>query len=87
MDENQLHGDRGELKQTTILIYQDQGAWMDEVCFRSKQGSGVAFTKAALIRELIDFAKQYGLSLSDLEEESQIGERLKQLVIASKRGS
>lgn len=74
---------RGELKQTTILIYKDQGAWMDEVCFRSKQGGGVAITKAALIRELIDFAKQHGLSLSELEEEAQIGERLKELVTRS----
>lgn len=46
-----------ELRQTTIMIYADQADWLDEACYLARRESGLIVSKAAILRELVEMAR------------------------------
>ena len=69
---------RGDLIQTTIMVYQDQLDWMDETCFHARKKGGKSVSKAALLRALVDLAKTKGVHLEGVKSDEEIIDRLKQ---------
>lgn len=69
---------RGDLIQTTLMVYQDQLDWMDETCFNARKKGGKSVSKAALLRALVDLAKVQGVNLEGVKEDEEIIERLRQ---------
>lgn len=69
--------DRGDLIQTTLMVYQDQLDWMDETCFNARKKGGKSVSKAALLRALIDLAKTRGVNLEGVKKDDEIIDRLK----------
>jgi hypothetical protein len=65
------------LRQTTILLYEDQSNWLDDVCYLAKRESGSIISKAAVIRALIDLAREYDVSLAGAQDDDEIRARLK----------
>lgn len=65
------------LRQTTILLYEDQSNWLDDVCYLAKRESGSIISKAAVIRALLDLAREYDVSLAGAQDDNEIRERLK----------
>ena len=49
--------DERELRQTTIMIYADQADWLDEACYLARRESGLIVSKAAILRELVEMAR------------------------------
>ena len=47
-----------ELRQTTIMIYGDQADWLDEACYLARRESGSNLSKAAILRALVDMARE-----------------------------
>ena len=47
-----------ELRQTTIMIYPEQSDWLDEACYRARRDGGSIISKAAIIRALVDMARE-----------------------------
>lgn len=47
-----------ELRQTTIMIYDDQADWLDEACYLARRESGSNVSKAAILRALVDMARE-----------------------------
>lgn len=66
------------LRQTTIMIYEDQSDWLDEACYRARRDSGSIVSKAAIIRALVDLAREYDVRFADTQSDDEIRERLKQ---------
>ena len=59
-----------ELHQTTIMIYDDQADWLDEACYLARRESGSNVSKAAILRALVDMARE------DEEIRARLRERL-----------
>lgn len=59
-----------ELRQTTIMIYDDQADWLDEACYLARRESGSNVSKAAILRALVDMARE------DAAVREQLRERL-----------
>lgn len=57
-----------ELRQTTIMIYDDQADWLDEASYLARRESGSNVSKAAILRALVDMAR----------EEADVRERLRE---------
>ena len=66
------------LRQTTIMIYEDQSDWLDEACYRARRESGSIVSKAAIIRALVDLAREYDVRFADTQDDDEIRARLKQ---------
>ena len=65
------------LRQTTIMIYDDQSTWLDDVCYFAKRDSGSNVSKAAIIRALVDLAREHDVNLAGTESDQEIKERLR----------
>lgn len=65
------------LRQTTILLYEEQSDWLDEVCYLAKREGGSVISKAAVIRALLDLAREYDVSLAGAQDDDEIRARLK----------
>lgn len=65
------------LRQTTILLYEEQSNWLDDVCYLAKRESGSNISKAAVIRALVDLAREYDVSLAGAQDDDEIRARLK----------
>ena len=65
------------LRQTTILLYEEQSTWLDDICYLAKREGGSNISKAAVIRALIDLAREYDVSLAGAQDDDEIRARLK----------
>ena len=65
------------LRQTTILLYEEQSDWLDDVCYLAKREGGSIISKAAVIRALVDLAREYDVSLAGAQDDDEIRARLK----------
>lgn len=63
-----------ELRQTTIMIYDDQADWLDEACYLARRQSGNNLSKAAILRALVDMAREDELVRRRLRERLGIGD-------------
>ncbi len=72
---------RGDLIQTTLMVYQDQLSWMDETCFNARKKGGKSVSKAALLRALVDLAKAQGVNLEGVKKDEEIIDRLRQALM------
>ena len=70
---------RGETRQSTILLYDDQLAWLDEKCLEARRG-GKSIRKAAIIRSLIDLAIKANAQMNGIQNEDEIISRLKNAI-------
>ena len=61
-----------ELRQTTIMIYGDQSDWLDEACYRARRDGGNIISKAAIIRALVDMAREDDAILVRLGERLEV---------------
>lgn len=66
------------LRQTTIMIYEDQSNWLDEVCYLAKREGGSNVSKAAIIRALVDLAREHEVDLAGSESDEEIKVRLQE---------
>lgn len=57
-----------ELRQTTIMIYGDQADWLDEACYLARRQTGNNISKAAILRALVDMAREDDLVRQRLRE-------------------
>lgn len=73
-----------DLRQTTIMAYDEQLDWLDEKCIeaRKRKGKrkGPAIRKAAIIRALIDLARSAPVDLSGLQSEQELVHRFEQAI-------
>jgi hypothetical protein len=73
-----------DLRQTTIMAYDEQLDWLDEKCIeaRKRKGKhrGPAIRKAAIIRALIDLARSAPVDLSGLQSEEELVHRFEQAI-------
>ena len=40
------------------MIYPEQSDWLDEACYRARRDGGSIISKAAIIRALVDMARE-----------------------------
>lgn len=57
-----------ELRQTTIMIYADQSDWLDDTCYLARRESGANISKAAILRELVEMAREGGVVAQQLRQ-------------------
>jgi hypothetical protein len=57
-----------ELRQTTIMIYGDQADWLDEACYLARRQTGNNISKAAILRALVDMAREDDIVRQRLRE-------------------
>lgn len=62
-----------ELRQTTIMIYDDQADWLDEACYLARRESGSNISKAAILRALVDMAREDAAVREQLRDRLGIG--------------
>lgn len=62
-----------ELRQTTIMIYGDQADWLDEACYLARRESGSNISKAAILRALVDMAREDESVRARLRERLGVG--------------
>lgn len=72
--------DPGELRQTTLMAYEDQLNWLALKCIEARTNGGKAISKAEIIRSLIDLAMASDVDLSGIEDEDELSERLKRAI-------
>lgn len=70
---------RGETRQSTILLYDDQLAWLDEKCLEARRG-GKSIRKAVIIRSLIDLAIKANAQMTGIQSEDEIISRLESAI-------
>jgi hypothetical protein len=66
--------DERELRQTTIMIYADQADWLDEACYLARRENGSIISKAAILRTLVDMAREDEAIRNVLRERLGIGQ-------------
>jgi hypothetical protein len=64
------------LRQTSFLLPESSIEWLDEQCLKAKRGGGKAIHKAAIVRALIELAKESGADLSTLKRGEEVKTRL-----------
>lgn len=62
-----------ELRQTTIMIYADQADWLDEASYLARRESGSIVSKAAILRTLVEMAREDDYVRRELRERLGIG--------------
>lgn len=62
-----------ELRQTTIMIYADQADWLDEASYLARRESGSVVSKAAILRTLVEMAREDEYVRRELRERLGIG--------------
>ena len=66
------------LRQTTIMIYEDQSDWLDEACYLARREGGSIVSKAAIIRALLDLAREYEVAFAGAQSDDELRQRLKE---------
>ncbi|MDX1664869.1 MAG: hypothetical protein R3272_13840 [Candidatus Promineifilaceae bacterium] len=66
------------LRQTTIMIYEDQSDWLDEACYLARRDGGSIVSKAAIIRALLDLAREYEVAFAGAQSDDELRQRLKE---------
>ena len=73
-----------ELRQTTIMVYDEQLDWLEQKCTEARRGGGKALRKAVVIRALIDLARSSAVDLSGVKTEEQLLVRIERAIKARK---
>ncbi len=63
-------------RQTAVWLTDDEIDWLDDTRRQTRKGGGRAITRSALIRALIDVAKQSPVDLRGLTSEPELRQRL-----------
>ena len=72
------------LRQTTIMVYDDQLDWLEQKCTEARSKGGKALRKAVVIRALIDLARSSPVDLSGVKTEEQLLVRIERAIKARK---
>ena len=72
------------LRQTTIMVYDEQLDWLEQKCTEARSRGGKSIRKAVLIRALIDLARSSAVDLSGLKTEQDLVGRIERAIKAKK---
>lgn len=73
-----------QLRQTTIMIYDEQLDWLEQKCTEARSKGGKPIRKAVVIRTLIDLARSSDVDLSGLKNEQELAVRIERAIKAKK---
>jgi hypothetical protein len=73
-----------ELRQTTIMVYDEQLDWLEQKCTEARSNKGKSIRKAVVIRALIDLARSSAVDLSGLKTDEELLVRIERAIKARK---
>jgi hypothetical protein len=81
-DDKNEQAEGASLRQTTILVYDEQLNWLEQKCTEARSKGGKPIRKAVIMRALLDLAIRSEVDLSGLKSELDLAKRLEQAIIA-----